>query len=167
MSSENYKSFAQLVLSLNHNTWALHRTERAFRNLLIQDLDTVMYYWDTDNYTMDCKPMSYCDDRWDLACTLARLTLLLTGADACTPHIIDAVWGEDKAARLALGGPRGDLSLTRCKILTLSKVAINMIHIWMTDPTMNFLASTSPSFLRLPPTVQQLLLHAHDSKIYA
>jgi hypothetical protein len=167
MSSENYKSFAQLVLGLNHNTWALHRTERAFRNLLIQDLDTIMYYWDTDNYTMDCKPMSYRDDRWDMARTLARLTLLLTGADACTPHIIDAVWGEDKAARLALGGPRGDLSLTRRKILTLSKVAINMIHIWMTDPTMNFLAPTSPSFLRLPPTVQQLLLHARDSKIYA
>ena len=102
-----------------------------------------------------------------MARTLARLTLLLTGADACTPHIIDDVWGEDKAARLALGGPRGDLSLTRRKILTLSKVAINMIHIWMTDPTMNFLAPTSPSFLFLPPTVQQLLHHARDSKIYA
>jgi hypothetical protein len=44
MSSEHYKSFAQLVLGLNHNTWALHCTERAFRNLIIQDLDTVMYY---------------------------------------------------------------------------------------------------------------------------
>ena len=46
-----------------------------------------------------------------MACTLDRLTLLLTGADVCTPHIIDNVWGEDQATRLALGGPRGNLSL--------------------------------------------------------
>ena len=77
-----------------------------------------------------------------MARTLVRLTLLLTGADACTPHIIDAVWGKDQAARLALGGPRGNLSLIRQKILTLS----NMVHIWMTDPAMNFLTPTSPSF---------------------
>ena len=77
------------------------------------------------------------------------------------------MWGEDKAAGLALGGPRGDLSLIQRKILTLTKVAMNMIHIWMTNLTMNFLAPTSPRFLRLPPTVQKLLLHARDSKIYA
>jgi hypothetical protein len=29
-SHDSYKSFARLVLGLNHNTWALHRTERAF-----------------------------------------------------------------------------------------------------------------------------------------
>ena len=109
---------------------------------------------------MECKPMSFRDDRWDMARTLARLTLLLTGANTCTPHIINAVWGEDKAARLALDG-------IRRKIITLSKVAMNMIHIWMTDPTMDFLAPTSPSFLRLPPTVQKFLFHARDSKIYA
>ena len=42
-----------------------------------------------------------------------------------------------------------------------------MVHIWMTDPVMNFFAPASPSFQRLPPTVQQLLLHARDAKIYA
>ncbi len=60
--------------------------------------------------------------------SLHLLTLLLTGADACTPHIINSVWGDDENARLALGGPRGGLSLIRRKILTLSKVAINMVH---------------------------------------
>ena len=167
MSSERYESFAQLILGLNHNMWALHRTKRAFSNLIIQDLDTVMYYWDTDSYTMTGKPMSYRNDRWDMVRTLVQLTLLLTGADACTPHIIDAVWGEDQAARLALGGPQGNLSLIYQKILTLSKVAMNMVHIWMTDPAMDFLTPTSPSFPRLPPTVQQLLLHACNTKIYA
>ena len=106
MSTERYKSFARLVLGLNDNTWALCRTERAFRNrIVVQDLDVVMYCWDTDSYTMDGRPMTYRDDRWDMARTLARLTLLLTGADACTPNVINAVWGADDAARLALGGP--------------------------------------------------------------
>jgi len=167
MSRELYKSFARLVLGLNNNSWALHRTERAFRNLIIQDLDALMYYWDTDDYTIAGVPMTYRDTRWDMARILARLTLLLTGADACTPYIVASVWGEDETACLALGGPRGDLSLIRCKLLTLSKVAMNMVHIWMTDPTMNFLAPNSPSFQRLPPTVQQLLLLTGSNRIYA
>ena len=167
MSRELYKSFGRLVLGLNHNTWALHRTERAFRNLIVQDLDAIMYYWDTDDYTMAGTPMTYRDTRWDMARILARLTLLLIGADACTPYIVSSIWGEDEAACLALGGPRGDLSLIRRKLLTLSKVAMNMVHIWMTDPTMNFLAPTSPGFQRLPPTVQQLLLLAGSKQTYA
>jgi hypothetical protein len=146
MSSEKYRSFAQLVLGLNHNTWALARTERAFCNLIIQDLDAIMYDWDTNSYNMVRTPMSYCDEKWDMARTLAHLTLLLTGADACTPYIVDSVWGKDEAACLALGGPRSDLSLIRWKILTLSKVVMNMVHIWMMDPAMNFLAPNSPSF---------------------
>ena len=102
-----------------------------------------------------------------MARTLARITLLLTGADACTPRIVASVWGEDEAACLALGGPRGDLSLIRRKLLTLSKVAMNMVHIWMNDSATNFLAPNSPSFQRLPPTVQELLLLAGSNKIYA
>jgi hypothetical protein len=65
----------------------------------------------------------------------ASLTLLLVGADACTPHIINSVWGEDDDARLALGGPCGDLSLILRRLLSLSKVAINTVHIWLTDPS--------------------------------
>ena len=90
-----------------------------------------------------------------MARTLARIALLLTGAEACTPRIVASVWGEDEAACLALGGPQGDLSLIRRKLLTLSKVAMNMVHIWMNDSAMNFLAPNSPSFQCLPPTVQQ------------
>ena len=146
MSSKKYKSFTQLVLGRNHNTRALARTKRAFRNLIIQDLDAVLYYWDTDSYNISGAPMSVYDERWDMAHTLAYLTLLLTGTDACTPCIVDSVWGKDEAACLALGDPQGNLSLIWRKILTLSKVAMNMVHIWMTDPSMNFLAPTSPSF---------------------
>ena len=111
--------------------------------------------------------MSYRGDHWDMARTLVRLTLLLIGANVCTPRIVASVWGEDEAACLALGGPQGDLSLIRRKLLTLSKVAMNMVHIWMNDPTMNFLVPNSPSFQRLPPTVQQLLLLTGSNRIYA
>jgi hypothetical protein len=46
-----------------------------------------------------------------MAINLARITLLLIGADACTPRIINKVWGENEAAQFALGGPQGDLLL--------------------------------------------------------
>jgi hypothetical protein len=157
MSKEIYTSFGLLALRLNHDSWATACTECAFCNLLIQDINAMMYYWDTDNY-INGAPVSLPDDRLYMACILAGLTLLLTGADACTPRIINSVWGDNKNACLALGGPQGDLSLIRSKILILSKVAINMVHIWMTNPGMNFLAPNSASFQQLPPTVQRLLL---------
>ena len=116
-----------------------------------------MYYWDVDHY-INGKPLLLPNNCLNMARILARLTLLLTGADVCTSHIINSVWGEDQHARLTLGKPQGDLAMIRRKLLTLSKVAINMVCIWMTDPSMNFLAPESSTFQRLPPTVQQLLL---------
>jgi hypothetical protein len=127
MSKEIYTAFNLLVLGLDHNSWATTRTECAFRNLLIQDINAMMYYWDTNNYINGALVLLP-DNCLDMACILAKLTLLLTGADACTPHIINSVWGNNKNARLALGGTRGDLSLICRKILTLSKVAINMVQ---------------------------------------
>ncbi len=157
MSKKIYTSFGLVVLGLNHDSWATACTECAFHNLLIQDIDAMMYNWDTDNY-VNGVPVLLPEPRLDMAHILARLTLLLTGADVCTLHIINSVWGDNKNARLALGGPRGELSLIRRKILRLSKVAINMVHIWMTNPSTNFLAPNSVSFQQLPPTVQRLLL---------
>ena len=62
-----------------------------------------MYYYDTDNY-VNGHPISLPGDLTNMACILVRLTLLLIGTNAYTPHIIDSVWGEDENARLALGG---------------------------------------------------------------
>jgi len=60
-------------LGLYYDTWALHCTERTFRNLIIQDLDTIMYYWDSDIFNMDCKPISHRGDRWDMARELTHV----------------------------------------------------------------------------------------------
>ena len=162
-----YQTFCHYVLGLPSDSWAIRRTETAFRNLIIQDLDAMMFYFDTDCYDVNQVPFSYPGDRKDMAMILARLTLLLVGADACTTHIINSVWGEDDDARFALGGPRGDLSLIRRKILSLSKVAINAVHIWTTNPDTPILEPTSDSFKRLPPTLQKLILNAHQCITFA
>jgi hypothetical protein len=70
----------------------------------IPDLDVILYYYDID-WQVNGNPVLLPGDLMDMASILARITLLLIGADACTPHIINQVWGADKAARLALGGP--------------------------------------------------------------
>ena len=125
-----------------------------------------MFYFDTNTYYKDV-PISLPGVRKDMATIFACLTLLLVGADACTPHIINSVWWEDNDARLALGGPRGDLSLIRHCLLTLAKVAINTVHIWLTNPDTPILAHTSDSLDCLPSTLRQLLLHSSDKLVFA
>ena len=61
----------------------------------------MMYYFNTNTCYKNA-PISLPGDRNDMATIFAHLTLLLVGADACTPHIINSVWGEDDDARLAL-----------------------------------------------------------------
>ena len=107
-----YHIFCTSILGLPSDPWAITRSEAVFKNLILHNLDAMMYYFDTDIYYKN-EPISLPGDLKDMATIFARLTLLLIGADACTPHIINSVWGEDDDARLALGGPRGDLSLIR------------------------------------------------------
>jgi len=156
-----YKAFCHHVPGLPPNSWASHQTESAFHNLIIQDLGAMMFYYNTGCYDINQVPFSYPGDQKDMARILTRrLTLLLVGADACTTHIINSVWGEDDNTRLALGGPRGDLSLIRQKNLSLSKVVINAVYIWTTNPDTPVLQPTSNSFERLPSTLQKLILEA-------
>jgi hypothetical protein len=86
-----------MVLGLDHNSWATAHTKSAFHNLIIQDIDALMYYYNTDKY-INSMPVSSPGDLINMACILARLTLLLVGADACTPHIINSVRGADTDA---------------------------------------------------------------------
>ena len=102
-----------------------------------------------------------------MAQILARFTLLLVGTDACTPHIIQSVWGSDDETQMALGGTRGNLSLIRRCLLTLSKFGINKIYIWMTDPNTPILAKDSTTCYLLPPTFKQLLRQMHKKIVYA
>ena len=42
-----YKAFCHHLLGLPPNSWASHQTESAIRNIIIADLDTMMFYYDT------------------------------------------------------------------------------------------------------------------------
>ena len=105
--------------------------------MLLQDLDAILHYYDV-TYTVLAsedgfnKSILLPGDQADMARILARLTILLIGADACTPHIINSVWGENEDAQLALDEPHGDLSLIRRRLLSLSKIAINTKYTWTT-----------------------------------
>jgi hypothetical protein len=64
-------------------------------------------------------------------------------------------------------GPRGDLLLIRRGVLTVFKIAINTIHILMTDPDTPIHANTLPTFQKLPPSFKQQLLHTKKKVVYA
>jgi hypothetical protein len=91
MSHELYKSFTSLVLVINHDSWANASTKSTFRNLILQDINAIMYYYDTDNY-INGHLISLPSNLTNMACILLWLTLLLIGTNAYTPHIIDSVW---------------------------------------------------------------------------
>ncbi len=62
-----------------------------------------------------------------LACILAHFSLLMLGADALTPVIIEHVWGQDEVVGQQLGSPRGNLAI----IFRLSCVANSAFHLWL------------------------------------
>ena len=92
-----YRIFCTSVLGLPSDSWAITQSEAVFKNLILHDLDMMMYYFDTDTFYKN-EPISLPGDLKDMATIFACLTLLLVGADACTPHIINSVWGEDDDA---------------------------------------------------------------------
>jgi hypothetical protein len=133
--------------------------------MLLQDIDALLHNYAV-NYSLPTdEPISLPGDRADMAKILAHLTLLLTGANACIPHIVNSVWGENNEAHFALGRPHGGLSLICQHLLALSKIAINTIYTWITDPELSILAPTS-SFKQLPTTLQTLLLHSPNKITY-
>jgi hypothetical protein len=69
MSKEQYRAFTRLVLGLDNNTWANQRTECAFRNLILQDLDAMLYYFDMD-WQVRGEPVSPPGDITDMAIIL-------------------------------------------------------------------------------------------------
>ncbi len=104
MPQDQYRTFSWLVLGLDDETWANHRTESALCNLILQDLDALLYYFDTDWRVLD-KPMSLPREITDMAIILAWITLLLIGADTCTPRIIKKIGAKTKLPGLTSEGP--------------------------------------------------------------
>ncbi len=66
MSKKQYQVFTWLVLDLDNNTWSNQRTKCAFCNLILQNLDAMLYYFDTDLQVRG-KPVSLSGDNMDMA----------------------------------------------------------------------------------------------------
>ncbi len=96
-------------------------------------------------------------DCHSLARALARCTLLLIRADALTPSIIECVWGANKIVQRNLGGPWGDLALICHRLITLSAVAINAIHIWTTTDQDNTQVITPDALWFNPPGLRAII----------
>jgi hypothetical protein len=103
-----YRAFCALVLGLPSESWTNTCSEATFRNMLLQDLDAILHYYavsysgPTGDHGIN-EPISLPGDQAGMAKILARLTILLISAEACTSHIINSVWGKNDDARLALG----------------------------------------------------------------
>jgi hypothetical protein len=65
-----------MVLRLDHNSWATTCTKSTFHNLIIEDIDALMYFYDTDKY-VNSMSVSSPRNLTDMVHILARLTLLL------------------------------------------------------------------------------------------
>ncbi len=62
---------------------------------------------------------------------LARFSFLMLGAKALKLKIMEQVWGSNPIVQRNLGGTRGDLALTRQRLILMSIVANNMFHLWL------------------------------------
>ncbi len=96
MSQDQYVIFTMLVLDLWPGT--MHGTKQSdssFINMLLKDFVSI------SNLTA-VFALNEPTDRRALACILARFSILLLGADALTPVIIEQVWGQNKVACLVI-----------------------------------------------------------------
>ena len=138
-----YNIFCTQILGLPQGSHTIHRSEKTFQHMFLHAIDALLHYYSVSTTFLIYHLIT---QNQYLSQVIARFTLLLAGTEACTPHIIKSVWGSNDEARMALGGPRGDLTLIRYCVLTLSKIAINTIYIWMTDPDTPILTQSHPLF---------------------
>jgi hypothetical protein len=126
MSQDAYNLFTLLVLGLrpdkNHGT---KQSESSFINMLLEDFVSLT------NLTA-VFALNEPTDRKMLACILARFAILLLGADALTPTIIQTVWGENNVVRRNLGGLQSNLAIIRRQLISHACVANNIFHLWLT-----------------------------------
>jgi hypothetical protein len=131
-TNAEFQTFAHLVLGLDSTQDSMgtgnkghKQRDHSFVNMLLADFATI-----TNLHPVISSKIA--DNRQALACALAWCTLLLLGSDTLTPSIIQRVWGANDTIWKTLGGPRGDLALTRRRLVSLSKIAINTYHLWAT-----------------------------------
>jgi hypothetical protein len=132
MTNAEYRTFAHLVLGLNPTQDTIGTGNKgykqhdcSFANMILADFVTI-----TNLHPVIGREIA--GDWRALSRALARCILLLLGSDALTPSIIQQVWGANDTIRKNLGRPLEDLALIRRRLISLSKVTINMYNLWAT-----------------------------------
>jgi hypothetical protein len=94
---------------------------------------------------------------------LARFSLLMLGADALTPAIVEHVRGQDDAVRQNLCGLRGDLAIIRRRLISLACVANNAFHLWLNTSFEEKNIITPEALKYAPQGVRDILLLVKDN----
>jgi hypothetical protein len=157
MTKEKYVTFAIIVLGLcpglQHGT---RQTGRSLLNMLLNNFVTLTSL--AAVYLLD-KPT----DKRALACILAHFSLLMLGADALTPAIIERVWGQDNVVRQQLGGTRGNLAIICCRLILLACVANNTFHQWLNTSFKGKTIITPEALKHVPQGIRDIILLVKDN----
>jgi hypothetical protein len=157
MTEEEYVTFAIIVLGLcpglQHGT---RQTGRSLLNMLLDNfvtLTSLAAVYLLDNPT----------DKRALAHILACFSLLMLGADALTPAIVEHMWGQDDGVCQQLGGLRGDLAIIRRHLILLACEANNAFHLWLNTSFEGKTIITPEALKHVPQGVQDILLLVKDN----
>jgi hypothetical protein len=152
MTHKEFQKFEYLVFGLdslsyfgsNKHSEGFKQTKYSFLNMILSNFVTITNLYPVITHKIE-------GDHHLLAQALTQCTLLLIGANALTPSIIQQVWGANETVRRNLGGPRGDLALIRCRLISLSAVTINAFYLWTTTDHNNTRVITPDALQFNPP----------------
>jgi hypothetical protein len=125
MMKEEYVTFAVIVLGLRPGLH--HGTRQTGRSLLNMLCDIFVTLTNLAAVYLLNEPT----DKRALAHILACFSLLMLGADALTPAIIERVWGQDDVVCQQLGSPTSDLAIICHHLISLACVVNNAFHLWL------------------------------------
>jgi hypothetical protein len=157
MTKEEYVTFDVIVLGLRPGLQ--HRTRQTGSSLLNMMLDNFVTLTNlTAVYLLD-EPTDKCA----LACILACFSLLMLGADALTPAIIERVWGQDKVVHQQLGGPRVNLAIICRRLISLACVRNKPFRLWLNTSFEGKTIITLEVLKHVPQGVRNILLLVKDN----
>jgi hypothetical protein len=123
----------------------------SFLNILLTEFTTIINLDPTIHNEIE-------DDQCTLARALAHCSLLLLGTDALTPSIIELLGGANDIIHKTLGRPCSNLDTIRHCLVSVSKIAINIFHLWAT--TMTIVCSSSMT--KLSPAILQVFVQPSE-----
>jgi hypothetical protein len=151
MTTQDYTMFASIVLRTQKGaTYDKRPSEGSFVNMLLCD------------FVCLCNLMAFSrlnkeGNKQEIARILARFSLLMLGAKALIPRIVERVWGSNPNVQKNLGGTHGDLALTRqWLVVSIAVVANNIFHLWLTTFFNDAMRIPPEGLDHLPPGVQDI-----------